>query len=152
MSSFHKILFSISFILGVLSLIDIAVPTQFKEYKILDNRTELVKRKNNPSDYQYYFQVQNKSIWISYEQYELFNSTKDSTIFITKTFLFKNVKAYTYHGYTSYSFSILSSFLMPLLLVLFSVLGFIVKKESRTDKLVIVVTMLLALTIYIKFL
>ena len=152
MSLFQKILFTVSLLFGIFSLVDIIVPTKFQESKIIDNQTQLIIRKHNSSDYRYYFQITNKKILIDYEQYEIFNTIKDSTIFVNETFLFKNIKAYNYHGYTSYTFSLLSCFLMPILLVIFSILGFIVKEESRKDNLIILVTMLLTLTIFIKFL
>lgn len=151
MSLFQKILFTLSLLFGIFSLVDIIVPTKFQECKIIDNQTQIVKSKHGVN-YLYYFHVKNNSIRIDYDQYDVFNTTKDSVIMIKETILFKNVKAYNYHGYTSNSFSALFYFLLPLLLIIISTLSFLLKDKYELDGLVLAVTMLLTLTIFIKFL
>lgn len=151
MSLFQKILFTVSLLFGIFSLVDIIVPTKFQECKIIDNQTQIVKSKHGVN-YLYYFHVKNNSIRIDYDQYDVFNTTKDSVIMIKETILFKNVKAYNYHGYTSNSFSALFYFLLPLLLIIISTLSFLLKDKYELDGLVLAVTMLLTLTIFIKFL
>ena len=151
MSLFQKILFTVSLLFGIFSLVDIIVPTKFQESKIIDNQTQIVKSKHGVN-YLYYFHVKNNSIRIDYDQYDVFNTTKDSVIMIKETILFKNVKAYNYHGYTSNSFSALFYFLLPLLLIIISTLSFLLKDKYELDGLVLAVTMLLTLTIFIKFL
>ena len=151
MSLFQKILFTVSLLFGIFSLVDIIVPTKFQESKIIDNQTQIVKSKHGVN-YLYYFHVKNNSIRIDYDQYDVFNTTKDSVIMIKETILFKNVKAYIYHGYTSNSFSALFYFLLPILLIIISTLSFLLKDKYELDGLVLAVTMLLTLTIFIKFL
>lgn len=151
MSLFQKILFTVSLLFGIFSLFDIVIPTKLKEYKIQDNQTQIVKSKHGV-DYLYYFHVKNNSIRIDYDQYDVFNTTKDSVIMIKETIFFKNVKAYNYHGYTSNSLSALFYFLLPILLIIISTLSFLFKDKYELDGLVLAVTILLILTIYIKFL